>query len=534
MRKSNELPRSGAQGSNRTVLIPVILSLAVFTVSGGVAVAGTKPSAPPAKSAPAAPRPAAPAAPVRPGAPGTAATRPGAPSVPGTRPQPGLPGGPARPTVGTAPVRPVAPTPHPPMVSKTGQPVVHANDKVTPGPHGGKTIESTDGTRVQTNAGGKVTSIKTASGTEAHLNPATGKISSIRHIGPDGTGTIVHKSPSGVPTTEHIKKDPFAPGHTVRTVTHGSTNYRERDLLRRPGYSQRTYYDHGRTYVRVYNQHVYGVYGAYPVYVPAYYYGPGYYGYFGSPWGVQVAFGWGAYPGYAYYGGYFAPAPYYVSPGAWMADYIIAENLKASYADQQTAPPADAEAQTAPPEPIPAEVRTAYVQQVQAAVQQVAAEAAGHAAPDQVPGALRLDFVMFQSYTDVEADNNGEACALTGGDFVKREESTPDAAQTVAVTVVTVAKPSASHCAKNARVRLTVATLQDWYNSFQASQQAGFDALAANAGKNGFPAAPDTAKVANPNGQGTPDDPNALAGSVQEAQNNGAQMQAEVQPGGGQ
>jgi hypothetical protein len=320
----------------------------------------------------------------------------------------------------------------------------------------------------------------------------------------------------------------------VRTVSHGGTNYRERDLSRRPGYSQRTYYDHGHTYVRIYNQHVYGRYGAYPVYVPAYYYGPGYYGYFGSPWGMQVAFGWGAYPGYGYYGGYFAPAPYYASPGAWMADYIIAENLKASYADQQAAPPADAEAQTAPPEPIPSEVRTAYVQQVQAAVQQVAAEAAGHAAADQVPGALSPDFKVFQSYTDVEADNNGEACALTGGDFVKREEDAPDAAKTVAVTVVTVAKPSASHCPMNAHVRLTVATLQDWYNSFQAAQQAGFDAMAANAGKNGFPAAPDSAKVANPNGQGTPDDANALASSVQEAQSNSAQMQAEVQPGGGQ
>jgi hypothetical protein len=420
------------------------------------------------------------------------------------------------------------------MVSPTGHAVPPANSKITPGPHGGKTIDAPNGTRMQTNAAGKVTSIKTPTGTEAHLNPATGKVTSIRNVGADGTGTIVHKSPSGIATTEHIKKDPFAAGHTVRTVTHGGMNYRQRDLLRRPGYSQRTYFDHGRSYVRVYHERVYGVYGAYPVYVPAYYYGPAYYGYFGNPWAVNVAWGWGAYPGYAYYGAYFAPAPYYVSPGAWMADYIIAENLKAAYADQAAAAAADAEAQSAPPQPIPADVRSAYVQQVQTAVQQEAAEASGKAVAEQVPGALSPDFKIFQSYTDVEADNNGEACALTGGDFVRREEDAPDSGKTVAVTVVTVAKPSASHCAINARVRVSVETLQDWYNSFMAAQQAGFDAMAANAGKNGFPAAPESAKVANPNGQGTPDDPNALAASIQEAQNNAAQVQADVQSGGGQ
>ena len=136
---------------------------------------------------------------------------------------------------------------------------------------------------MQTNAAGKVTNIKTATGTEAHLNPNTGKVTSIRNVHPDGTGTIVHKSPTGVPTTEHIKKDPFAPGHTVKTVTHGSTSYRERELTRRPGYTQRTYVEHNTTYVRVYNERVYGVYGAYPVYVSPYYYGPAYYGYYYNP-----------------------------------------------------------------------------------------------------------------------------------------------------------------------------------------------------------------------------------------------------------
>ena len=208
-----------------------------------------------------------------------------------------------------------------------------------------------------------------------------------------------------------------------------------------------------------------------------------------------------------------------------MADYIIAENLKAAYLAQQDAAAdaaaagtaADIEAQTAPPPPIPQSIRTAYVQEVEDQVQAAQAQAAGQTVAEAVPGALSPNFRVFQSYSDVEAtDSNGQECALTGGDFVRREDDTPDSTKTVTVTVVTVAKPSASHCVTNAQVRIAVDTLQDWYNSFAESQQAGFDAMASNQGKNGFPAAPDTARVTNPDGQGTPDDPNALAHDLQD------------------
>ena len=350
---------------------------------------------------------------------------------------------------------------------------------------------------------------------------------------PDGSRTVVHNSPTGVRRIENVTRDSY--GHQVRTVGDGHRGYRERDMLRRPGYHERTYFDHGRSYAYVYHDRAYGRFGAYPVYVPVYYYHPRFYAYFGSPW-APVAFSWGAYPGYGYYRGYFAPPAVYVSPDAWMADYIISQNLQANYAAQQDAAsdaqaagdPGQVEAQSATPQPIPQDVRDAYANQVKAAVQEAATEAAGQTTTDAAPGALSPDFRVFQSYSDVEVQVGGQECASTGGDFIRREEDMPDGSKMVAVTVVTIAKPTASHCAANARIRIPVDTLQDWYNSFMQSQQSGYEALAANQGKNGFPPMGDTAKVTNPAGQATPDDAGAVGNAIQQQGTTASSLQAEA------
>ena len=424
---------------------------------------------------------------------------------------------------------------------------------------------------------GRVTAIKTSTGTEARINPKTGKITSLRKVGPDGAVTSVHTSPSGVRSVETVKKDSY--GHPVRVVSHGGSGYQERDLMRRPGFKQRTYYDHGHTTVRVYQTVSYGRYGAYPVFVPDHYYHPGFYAYVGTPFPAPVMFSWGPNPGYAAYGPYFRPQPSYASPAAFIADFAIGANLGATAGGQPGMPgagpeggsgfgpgagsgagpgagmnggaggdfpspsgdpnasvdgAAQPEVTSGDPAPIPADVRDAYIQQVQGQIQAAQAQAGGKPQADAAPGALSPSFKVFQSYSDVEADLNGQQCALTGGDFVRREEDAPDSNSTVAVTVVTIAKPTASHCEANAKVRLPVATLQDWYNSYLESQQQGFAAMAANAGKNGFPPATDVATTVNPDGQGTPDDPHALAGALQQSQSDANAIQTEVQPGGGE
>ncbi len=456
------------------------------------------------------------------------------PVVPARQPQPRTVPAPV-----TRPATPTTRTPTPAPNSRTTPvpskgPVARPVPNNLPKPSGGGTVRPTPhvpGPAAHPGPGG---TFHGANGIEGKVDPKSHRVKMVSKTEPDGSRTVVHNSPTGVRHIENVSRDSY--GHSIRTVSDGHRGYRERELVRRPGYRERTYYDHGHAYAVVYHDRVYGRYGAYPVFVPVYYYHPAFYAYFGSPWGTPVAFGWGGYPGYAYYGAYFAPPPSYASPDAWMADYIISQNLQANYAAQQDAS-ADAqaagdqgqvEAQTAAPQPIPQDVRDAYVAQVKAAVQEAATEAAGQTPTDTVPGALSPDFRVFQSYSDVEAQMGGQECSLTGGDFIRREEDTPDGSKTVAVTVVTIAKPTASHCPANARVRLSVETLQDWYNSFAQSQQAGYEALAANQGKNGFPPVPDTGRVTNPAGQATPDDAGVLATAIQQQGTNATTLQAEA------
>lgn len=365
---------------------------------------------------------------------------------------------------------------------------------------------------------------------------AHGRVITMSRMNPDGSRLTYHNSPTGVRRIEQTRME-F--GHPVRTVTNGHSGFVERDM-RRPGFHERTYYDHGRVHAFVYRDHVYR-YGRYPVYVPAYYYHPAFYGMFVTRWaGPSFSFSWASSPGYAGYGAYFAPQPVYASPNAWMADYIINSNLQANYQAQQDAgsdavadgDQGQVEQQNATPQPIPQDVRDTYAQQVQATAAEQQSEASGQQPSDDATGALSPKFRVFQSYSDVEADNGGRQCALVGGDFVRREEDTPDGNKTVAVTVVTVAVPSQSHCPANARVRLSVDTLQDWYNNFLQAQQAGMDAMAANQGQNGFPAVADTGRTDNALGQATPDDPNAVATAIQQQSDAAKGMQASATGGG--
>ncbi len=114
--------------------------------------------------------------------------------------------------------------------------------------------------------------------------------------------------------------------------------YSERPYLNHNGrtYYQRTYWDHGHAYARVYRDQFYrGMH--YYRYVPAYYYHPAFYGWANNPWGAPVYYNWGWGPAPWFYEGYFAPAPYYPSASLWLTDYLLAEDLKQAYEAKQEA-----------------------------------------------------------------------------------------------------------------------------------------------------------------------------------------------------
>ena len=97
-------------------------------------------------------------------------------------------------------------------------------------------------------------------------------------------------------------------------------------------YVQRTYWVHGHPYAYAYRDHFYhGVH--YYRYVPGYYYHPVFYGWAYNPWAAPVYYNWGWGPAPWFYGGYFAPAPYYPTASLWLTDYLLAENLKLAYSN---------------------------------------------------------------------------------------------------------------------------------------------------------------------------------------------------------
>ena len=73
--------------------------------------------------------------------------------------------------------------------------------------------------------------------------------------------------------------------------------------------------------------------------MPAYYYGPAFYGWAYNPWAAPVVYswGWGGAPWFGYYGYYFNPYPAYATAALWMTDYVISQNLQAGYEAQAAA-----------------------------------------------------------------------------------------------------------------------------------------------------------------------------------------------------
>jgi hypothetical protein len=128
-------------------------------------------------------------------------------------------------------------------------------------------------------------------------------------------------------------------------------------------------------------------------------------------------------------------------------------------------------------------------QQAQAAQGGGSASAAPAPASGQVPPALDPAMRTFIVNAGVTAVLNGQECALTGGDVLTRLTDTPDADQTVNVSIGASKK---GDCATGQTVAVKVDDLQEMYNHFQEQLNNGMGELAKKQGTGGIPAAPDT------------------------------------------
>ena len=415
-------------------------------------------------------------------------------------------------------------------------------------PDGSRTVSTANGNSREYGRNGRVTSVTTRSGAVARYG-ANGRVSTI-HAG----GMTIDRGPRGTRTAVSVRVNDR--GERIRTVTMGAHRGYEDHPYTRGGrpYLRRTYVVNGHVYAHAYRGYYYRG-GLYYRYVPAYYYHPRFYGWVYAPWGVPVVYTWGWGPWYPAYGYYFAPYPVYANASLWLTDYLIAANLQAAYDAQQNADAAAAAQSYAASGPPPddssadntggqnvtlsPEVKQAIADEVQAQLaaerdaasspQQsgaVAGAAAGaSASSDQTPDALDPAHRTFIVATTMNEElSDGSVCSLTPGDVLTRIDDTPDANQNVKVLVSSSQK---NDCASGSQFPVAVQDLQDMQNHFREQIDAGLGKLAQNQGKNGLPAAPDTATTPVPDGQAQPD--LTAQTDLQNQQQEAAQTEGEVQ-----
>jgi hypothetical protein len=357
------------------------------------------------------------------------------------------------------------------------------------GPFTTRTVQTRGGTaKVTSDPNGRVTSIHTQRGMTINL-------------GMHGGREIETKLPGG-----------------ARLVSVGpSRGFVEHPVAGRPGYVQRTYSAGGNTFVRVYRTASYqGI--SYSRYIPGNYFAPRFYGWAQSAWPGRVVYAWGWNSPPWFFGGYFAPTPYYPTASLWLADFLLAGNLQISY-DSQAESAADASghpisfrggAGPVPSGQIPlsADVRQAVANELQ---RQLVAESGAAAYPaqsgtttghDLLPPALSPTDRIFVITSTLNVSDGHNPCGLTPGDVVSRMDDAPDSEKSVRVSVLA---SKAADCGSGSTPKIEVVVLQDIKNDMVAQMDSGLRALSSNQGQRGLPSAPDATPIANKDGSGAPD-----------------------------
>ena len=359
-------------------------------------------------------------------------------------------------------------------------------------------------------------------------------------------------------------------GRRVVGYGHGR-GYSERAYFRRGGraYYQRSYYWGGRRYAyayRGYYWHGYRYYG----YAPAYYYNPGYYGWAYNPWPAPVYYNWGwaGNPWYGSYGYYYAPYPAYPAAPFWLTDYVMAQQLQAAYeaglaAQGEVEPPSllaptylmaalwsddllisndlkaayGAALYAAPaggggqPQ-LSKEVKDAIAEEIK---QQIAADKAASETPNQstasggsdaneAPPSMSPNFRYFVVASDEDlTPDSGQECQLTQGDVIYRVSDSIADDGTVTVIVKGTKKDD---CAIGTKGSLDANDVQEMYNNFRQTLDAGLKSLAENSGKSGLPKAPDTSTKAGEVPAPTPDA--NVDSDLQQQEKDADQLEADV------
>jgi len=273
-------------------------------------------------------------------------------------------------------------------------------------------------------------------------------------------------------------------------------------------FARRSYYYHGLGYESFYRAYRFrGL--QFSLYAPGSYYTRGFYGWVYKPWPKPVAFAWGwtGSPWLVHYGYYFAPYSEYTSAEFWLTDYMISQDLQASFAANQeageedgTPPPPDSASR--PPVLTP-DIKQRIANEVKDQLALENQEAAQTAANQDVdPGSSGIARLLSDGRPhvfggggnlDAKDTSSGQPCVVGDGDTL--ELQTPPAADATTADLVILSSKGKPECEISETVQVQLTDLQEMENHMRESIDRGLKILQDKQGTDGLPAAPPTAQT---------------------------------------
>jgi hypothetical protein len=229
---------------------------------------------------------------------------------------------------------------------------------------------------------------------------------------------------------------------------------------------------HHTTTVRHYHYHYWGPgWGWYYCYTPYWSYDPWFWGWywgpFAAPW--HYRWWWVGDSWYRTWGWYYSPYVVYVGPSYWVTDYTLARMLEDEYARGWAAGRASTEAEVAGAaisEPVKEQIRV-QVDAVARTFQESGSLTLQKALED--PDYLFIVDTSLSLVTD-----QGETCALSGGDVIRRVPEDEPGRPVASMTVVTT---KGGECRAGSQVSVSYADLQEMLNTFGQTVDDGLKEL---------------------------------------------------------
>ena len=364
---------------------------------------------------------------------------------------------------------------------------------------------------------GRPETIRTSNGGMVR-NDQNGRVREVHTAG----GAVITHRPDGMRRVEVAR-----PGN-LRIVTneHGRGGYAQRPLMvRNQSFVQRTYYDHGRAYSRVYRPVTFrGM--VLNIYTPTRFYRPAFYSYAYSPWITPVSYSWGwaGSPWYGYYGGYFSPYRVYAGPAFWLTDYVFAMTLQEAYQERldaglQGASYAGGQASLTP------DVKQAVADEVHRQLDLERMEGQSMAS-DMAP--IFSDNVahVFVVSNALMVDDRGPGCPVTEGDVLQLR---PGSSNGETADVVVLASKG-TDCRRGSLVSVQIQDLLEMQNHMRATIDQGLTELQSRQGRGGLPPLPAAAAappVDSPIAAAVQPDAN-IASELSQAAQEGSQGEQDV------